>query len=74
MEPLLKKNQSDGQTFPLSHGTPHSIPGVNPEAVEHDRHPHNRLLQAHFHKLRSRKYYLSLQFSDYNFVYIFVSP
>lgn len=31
MEPLLKKNQSDGQTFPLSHGTPNSIPGVNPQ-------------------------------------------
>ena len=33
-----------------------------------------RLFQAHFHILRYRKYYLTFQFSDYNFVYIFISP
>jgi hypothetical protein len=32
------------------------------------------LFQAHFHILRYRKYYLTFQFSDYSFVYIFISP
>jgi len=51
MEPLLKKNQSDGQTFSLSlmqlH-IPSLEPTLNPEAIEHDRHPHNLFISGPF--------------------------
>jgi hypothetical protein len=56
--------------------TPSLKSTLNSEAVEHDRHTHTQPIYFRpiFHTLRSRKYYFSLQFSHYNFVYIFVSP